>query len=72
VAGALLFTGVGAFPALVPWTLTRIVQIGLMLYLIQKIGRTNSSDHFEKLYFFKLSPKLSGYKMKKLRRWRNY
>jgi hypothetical protein len=35
----LLFTGVGSFLALIPWTLAEIVQISLMIYLIQKIGR---------------------------------
>lgn len=44
VAGALMFTGIGAFLALIPWTLAEIVQIGLMIYLIQKIGRVNSPD----------------------------
>lgn len=45
LAGALLFTGVGAFLALVPWTLAEIIQIALMIYLIQKIGRRNSPDY---------------------------
>ena len=44
VAGALLFTGIGAFLALIPWTIGEIVQIGLMIYLIQRIGRGNSPD----------------------------
>lgn len=44
LAGALLFTGIGAFLALIPWTLGEIVQIGLMVYLIQKIGRKDSPD----------------------------
>lgn len=44
VAGALMFTGVGVFLALIPWTLAEIVQIGLMVYLIQKIGRNSSPD----------------------------
>ncbi|MFT4855645.1 MAG: transcriptional regulator with XRE-family HTH domain [Algoriphagus sp.] len=39
ISGALLFTGVGSFLALIPWTLAEIVQISLMIYLIQKIGR---------------------------------
>lgn len=44
LAGALLFTGVGVFLALIPWTLGEIVQIGLMVYLVQKIGRRDSPD----------------------------
>lgn len=44
VAGALMFTGVGVFLALIPWTLAEIVQIGLMVYLIQKIGRNSSPE----------------------------
>jgi transcriptional regulator with XRE-family HTH domain len=44
VAGALMFTGIGAFLALIPWTLVEIVQIALMIYLIQKIGGRNSPD----------------------------
>lgn len=44
VAGALMFTGIGVFLALIPWTLGEIVQIGLMIYLIQKIGGRNSPD----------------------------
>jgi len=44
LAGALMFTGIGVFLALIPWTLAEIVQIGLMVYLIQKIGRRNSPD----------------------------
>ncbi len=39
VAGVLLFTDVGVFLALIPWILAEIVQIALMIYLIQKIGR---------------------------------
>ncbi len=41
-AGVLMFTGIGAILALIPWTLGEIVQIGLMIYLIQKIGGSNS------------------------------
>ncbi|MFC3880669.1 helix-turn-helix domain-containing protein [Algoriphagus namhaensis] len=44
LSGVLLFTGIGAFLALIPWTIGEIVQIGLMVYLIQKIGRKNSPD----------------------------
>jgi transcriptional regulator with XRE-family HTH domain len=44
LSGAFLFTGIGAFLALIPWTLAEIVQIALMIYLIQKIGRGNSPD----------------------------
>lgn len=44
VAGALMFTGIGAFLALIPWTLGEIVQIALMIYLIQKIGGRNSPE----------------------------
>ena len=44
VAGAFMFAGIGVFLALIPWTLAEIVQIGLMIYLIQKIGRVNSPD----------------------------
>lgn len=44
LAGVLMFTGIGVFLALIPWTLAEIVQIGLMVYLIQKIGRVNSPD----------------------------
>jgi len=44
IAGVLLFTGVGAFIALIPWTLAEIIQIALMIYLIQRIGRRNSPD----------------------------
>ena len=42
LAGVLMFTGIGVFLALIPWTLAEIVQIGLMIYLIQKIGRRES------------------------------
>jgi transcriptional regulator with XRE-family HTH domain len=44
LAGALMFTGIGVFLALIPWTIAEIVQIGLMVYLIQKIGRRNSPN----------------------------
>jgi hypothetical protein len=50
LSGAFLFTGIGAFLALIPWTLAEIVQIALMIYLIQKIGRRNSPD-FTQSYF---------------------
>ncbi len=39
LAGVLLFSGVGAFFGLVPLTLGEIIQIVLMIYLIQRIGR---------------------------------
>ena len=42
LAGVLMFTGIGVFLALIPWTLAEIVQIGLMIYLIQRIGRRES------------------------------
>jgi transcriptional regulator with XRE-family HTH domain len=42
ITGILLITGVGALLALIPWTLGEIMQIALMIYLIQKIGRRNS------------------------------
>jgi transcriptional regulator with XRE-family HTH domain len=42
LAGALMFIGIGVFLALIPWTLAEIVQISLMVYLIQKIGRGRS------------------------------
>ncbi len=44
LAGVLMFSGIGVFLALIPWTLAEIVQIGLMIYLIQKIGRNSSPD----------------------------
>lgn len=44
LAGALMFTGIGVFLALIPWTLGELVQIGLMIYLIQKIGGSSSPD----------------------------
>lgn len=44
LTGVLMFTGVGAVIALVPWTLGELIQIGLMVYLIQKIGRRDSLD----------------------------
>ncbi|WP_296705164.1 helix-turn-helix transcriptional regulator [Algoriphagus sp.] len=44
VAGVLMFSGIGVFLALIPWTLAELLQIGLMVYLIQKIGRVNSPD----------------------------
>ncbi|MHA7129050.1 helix-turn-helix domain-containing protein [Algoriphagus namhaensis] len=40
--GALFFTGIGAFLALIPWTIAEIVQIGLLIYLVQGIGRKSS------------------------------
>jgi transcriptional regulator with XRE-family HTH domain len=45
VAGVLMFTGVGALLALIPWTLGEILQIGLMIYLIQQIGRRDSPGY---------------------------
>ncbi|MEN2282753.1 helix-turn-helix transcriptional regulator [Algoriphagus sp. SE2] len=44
LAGVLMFTGIGVFLALIPWTLAEIVQIGLMIYLIQKIGSKKTPD----------------------------
>ena len=46
LAGTLMFTGIGVFLALIPWTLAEIVQIGLMIYLIQKIGSVKTPDFF--------------------------
>lgn len=44
VAGILLFSGIGALLALIPLTFAELGQIGLMIYWIQKIGRTSSPD----------------------------
>lgn len=44
IAGVLLFSGIGALLGLIPLTLAELGQIGLMIYWIQKIGRTSSPD----------------------------
>lgn len=46
IAGILIFSGIGAVFGLVPMTLFEIGQLGLMIYFIQKIGRSNSPDDF--------------------------
>jgi len=42
VSGVLIFSGIGAFLGLYILTLAELGQIGLMIYLIQKIGRSHS------------------------------
>jgi transcriptional regulator with XRE-family HTH domain len=42
LVGFLFFTVFGSLLALIPWTIAEIVQIGLMVYLIQRIGRSTS------------------------------
>ncbi|GMQ23393.1 hypothetical protein Aoki45_00750 [Algoriphagus sp. oki45] len=44
ISGIFLFTGFAAFIGLIPLTMAEIGQIGLMIYLSQKIGRGNSPD----------------------------
>lgn len=44
IGGFLMFTGFAAFLSLIPLTLAEIGQIGLMIYLSQKIGRNSSPD----------------------------
>lgn len=46
ISGGLFFTVIGTILALIPWTLAEIVQIGLLIYLILKIGRGNSPDFY--------------------------
>lgn len=43
-AGILIFSGIGLIFGLVPMTFFEIGQLGLMIYFIQKIGRTSSPD----------------------------
>ena len=44
IAGILIFSGIGLVFGLVPLTFFEIGQLGLMIYFIQKIGRTSSPD----------------------------
>ncbi|MCS5489832.1 hypothetical protein [Algoriphagus limi] len=44
LAGVLMFTGFAAFLSLIPLTLGEIGQIGLMIYLITKIGGKSTPD----------------------------
>ena len=46
IGGVLMFTGFAAFLGLIPLTLAELGQIGLMIYLSQKIGRI-SPDTFD-------------------------
>ena len=44
IAGIFIFSGIGVFFGLVPMTFFEIGQLGLMIYFIQKIGRSSSPD----------------------------
>jgi transcriptional regulator with XRE-family HTH domain len=44
IAGILIFSGIGLVFGLVPLTFFEIGQLGLMIYFIQKIGRSTSPD----------------------------
>lgn len=44
VSGILIFSGIGVILGLIPLTLFEIGQLGLMIYLIQKIGGRSSPD----------------------------
>lgn len=44
IGGMLMFTGIAAFLSLIPLTLAEIGQIGLMIYLISKIGGKATPD----------------------------
>jgi transcriptional regulator with XRE-family HTH domain len=46
LVGFLFFTVFGSILALIPWTVAELVQIGLMIYLILKIGRSDSPNSF--------------------------
>jgi transcriptional regulator with XRE-family HTH domain len=46
IAGILIFSGFGAVFGLVPMTFFEIGQLGLMIYFIQKIGRSSSPDEY--------------------------
>lgn len=46
IAGILIFSGFGVVFGLVPMTFFEIGQLGLMIYFIQKIGRSTSPDSF--------------------------
>lgn len=45
VAGIFIFSGIGVIFGLIPLTFFEIGQLGLMIYFIQKIGRTSSPDY---------------------------
>ncbi len=45
VAGVLIFSGIGVLFGLIPLTLFEIGQLGLMIWAINKIGRTSSPDY---------------------------
>jgi transcriptional regulator with XRE-family HTH domain len=44
IAGVLVFSGIGAAFGLIPLTLAELAQVGLMIYLITKIGGKSSPD----------------------------
>lgn len=44
IAGILIFSGIGLIFGLIPLTLFEIGQLGLMIWAINKIGRTSSPD----------------------------
>lgn len=44
VSGVLIFSGIGVLFGLIPLTLFELGQLSLMIYLIQKIGRSPSPD----------------------------
>ncbi|TDK43584.1 helix-turn-helix domain-containing protein [Algoriphagus formosus] len=44
IAGVLVFSGIGALLGLIPLTLAELAQVGLMIYLITKIGGKSSPD----------------------------
>ncbi|WP_139352637.1 helix-turn-helix domain-containing protein [Algoriphagus sp. A40] len=45
IAGILIFSGIGVIFGLIPLTLFEIGQLGLMIWAINKIGRTSSPDY---------------------------
>jgi transcriptional regulator with XRE-family HTH domain len=45
IAGILIFSGIGVIFGLIPLTLFEIGQLGLMIWAINKIGRTTSPDY---------------------------
>ncbi|MEP1954145.1 MAG: hypothetical protein ABJJ26_04350, partial [Algoriphagus sp.] len=44
VSGIMLFTVIGALFAMIPLTLFELGELGLMIWAINKIGRTSSPD----------------------------
>jgi len=44
ISGVLIFSAIGAVLGLIPFTLAELAQVGLMIYLITKIGGKSSPD----------------------------